>query len=42
MRYDIDICVDSSVLSPKNVIKIVWYIFFQLSALKKTMSLVSG
>jgi DNA relaxase NicK len=31
-----------SVMSHKNVIKIVWYILVQLSSLNNTMSLVSG
>ncbi len=29
-------------MSPKKVIKVVWYIFVQLGALNNTMSLVSG
>jgi hypothetical protein len=31
-----------SVVFHKNVIKIVWYILFQLSSLNNTISLVSG
>jgi len=32
----------TSVMSPQNITKVVWYILVQLSSLSNTMSMVSG